>query len=225
MRNDKPIPWTMTQNQKDGPVWRDDSLNIRLGGGGRVMCLYVSASGAKYDGLGGHSATPRWDGPWDSAVHVTPKLLTMEIAIPWTTIRKAKLDKQGLGIRLHSHNQTGVGPEMVQYKYRTWHRVGVYARLVKIAYAPVSELENRTYRVRLHFAELEDVKPGERLFDVNLQGKTVVRSLDIINEAGGPRTALVKEIRGVQAKDMLTLELAPRSERSPILSGVELCEE
>jgi len=225
MRNGKPVPWTMNQKQKDAPLWRDDSLNIRLGSGGRVMCLYVSASGATYDGIGTQSAGPQWNGPWDSAVHVTPELLTMEIAIPWTTVEKVKFNRESLGIRLHSHNHTGVGPEMVQYKYRTWHRVGVYARLVRIAYAPVPELEDRSYRVRLHFVELEDAKPGERVFDVNVQGKTVIENLDVVKEAGGPRTALVKDVHGIQAGDTLTLDLVPRSEHPPILSGVELYEE
>jgi hypothetical protein len=140
-------------------------------------------------------------------------------------VEKAKFNKKGLGIRLHSHNHTGIGPEMVQYKYRTWHRLGVRARLVKIAYAPVSELEDRTYRVRLHFAELEDVKPGQRMFDVNLQGQTIIGNLDVVKEAGGPRSALVKEVRGIQAGDTLTLELMPRSERPPIVSGIEVYEE
>ena len=225
MRNGNPVPWTMNEKQKDAPLWRDDSLNIRLGDGSRMMCLYVSASGATFDGLGMQSASPNWNGPWSSAVHVTPELLTMEIAIPWTTVEKAKFNKKTLGIRLHSHNQTGVGPEMVQYKYRTWHRVGLYARLVKIAYAPVSELEGRTYRVRLHFAELEDVKPGQRVFDVSLQGKTVLEDLDVVKEADGPRSALMKEIRGIQATDTLTLELVPRSDHAPIISGIELQEE
>ena len=225
MRDGKTVPWTVNQKQHDAPCWRDDSLNIRIGDGSRVMCLYVSASGATYDGIGTQSTGPQWNGPWDSAVQLTPELLTMEIAIPWTTVEKAKFKKKGLRIRLHSHNQTGVGPEMVQYKYRTWHRVGVYARLVTIAYAPVPKLQGRTYRVRLHFAELQDVKPGQRVFDVNIQGKTVIRNLDVVTEAGGPRSALVKEVAGIRVGDTLTLELVARSEQPPILSGFELCEE
>jgi hypothetical protein len=224
MRNGRPVPWTMSQKGQDALCWEDDSLNIRLGGGGRVMCLYVSASGATFDGIGAQSASPQWNGPWQSAVHAAPRLLTMEIAIPWTTVRNAQFNKERLGIRLHSHNHTGVGPEMVQYKYRTWHRVGIYDRLVDIAYAPVPELEDRTYCVRLHFAELEDVQPDQRVFDVRLQGKTVIENLDVVKEARGPCSALVRELPGIQAGDTLTLELVPRSQRPPILSGFELFE-
>jgi len=36
------------------------------------------------------------------------------------------------------------------------------------------------YRVRLHFAEIEDVEPGERVFDVAVAGETVARQFDVI---------------------------------------------
>ncbi|NOZ20747.1 MAG: hypothetical protein GXP25_06620 [Planctomycetes bacterium] len=224
IRNGKPVPWTMNEKQKDGPLWRDDSLNIRLGGGGRVMCLFVSASGAMYDGLGKQSAGPHWNGRWDSAVQVAPGRLTMEIAIPWATVERVKFRKKRLGIRLHSYNHTGVGPEMVQFKYRTWHRVGLYARLVPIAYKPVPALATRTYRTRLHFAELEDVKPGERVFDVKLQGKTVLTAVDVVKEAGGQDVAIIKTVDGIEAADTLALELVPRTALPPILSAVEITE-
>ena len=145
----------------------------------------------------------------------------MEVAIPWTTVAKAKFSKKRLGIRLHSRNQTGVGPEMVQFNYRTWHRVGLYARLVPIVYEALPKQEPRLYRLRLHFAEIEDTRPGERVFDVKVQDRVALRGLDVVRESGRD-AALVKEIDGIRASDTLTLELAPRTERPPILNGVEL---
>ena len=39
------------------------------------------------------------------------------------------------------------------------------------------------HTVRLHFAEPDDVKPGERVFDVKLQGNVVLRDFDVVREA------------------------------------------
>jgi len=84
--------------------------------------------------------------------------------------------------------------------------------------------------VRLHFAELEDVKPGERVFDVALQQKVVLKGLDVVTAAGGPHKALIREFPHVMAGDTLTLEfisaakpVTPRN--GPILSGLEFFEE
>jgi outer membrane protein assembly factor BamB len=51
------------------------------------------------------------------------------------------------------------------------------------------------YTVRLMFAEPEDLPPGHRVFDVRLQGKTVLQRLDVTAAAGGSRRALVREFR------------------------------
>jgi len=82
----------------------------------------------------------------------------------------------------------------------------------------------RTYTLRLHFAELDDVQPGERVFDVSVQGKPKLTDLDVVQEAGGRYRSLVKELRGVTVGDSLLVELAPQntSKHPAMLSGVEL---
>ena len=45
--------------------------------------------------------------------------------------------------------------------------------------------EIRRYDVRLHFAEPEPVKPGQRIFSVSLEGRTVLENLDVVRAAGG----------------------------------------
>jgi len=95
--------------------------------------------------------------------------------------------------------------------------------LAKDPAAPV-----RRYRVRLHFAEVDDLKPGARVFDVRVQDKEAVSKLDIVREAGGPMKSLVKEVFGVGVKDKLTVELVPAGEgQSPgtLLSGIEIVAE
>lgn len=88
----------------------------------------------------------------------------------------------------------------------------------------------RTYAVRLHFAELDDAKPGERVFGVRLQGRMVEEALDVVKEAGGPRKALVRTYKGIPAGNNLSLEFVPRSKdvsaRSlPVLNGLEIVTE
>jgi outer membrane protein assembly factor BamB len=88
-----------------------------------------------------------------------------------------------------------------------------------------SQQQPRTYRVRLHFAEPDDVQSGERVFDVQLQGITVLSALDVAREADGRLRLLVKEFRGVEVGDDLTIQLVPHAATknpAPILSGVEV---
>ena len=76
------------------------------------------------------------------------------------------------------------------------------------------------YTVRLHFAELEDKQPGQRVFDMRLQGRLVAPSLDIVREAGGPRRLLTKTFQ-VTPDQELVLEFLPQA-GTPLLNGLEL---
>jgi len=82
----------------------------------------------------------------------------------------------------------------------------------------------RTYTIRLHFVEPGDAEPGERLFDVAIQGQRVLRSFDIAREAGGPRRALVREFPGIRVGADLVITLTPSPSAAnprPILCGIE----
>jgi outer membrane protein assembly factor BamB len=83
----------------------------------------------------------------------------------------------------------------------------------------------RTFTVRLVFAEPENKKPAERVFDVALQGKIVLKDFDIAKEAGGARRSLVKEFPDIQASGQLTVRLTPSAlaaDQRPILCGIEI---
>jgi outer membrane protein assembly factor BamB len=82
----------------------------------------------------------------------------------------------------------------------------------------------RTYTVRLHFAEPEPLTAGQRVFHVGLQGKEVLKDFDVVKEAGGPLRGVVKEFRGVRVKKDLTVTLSP-SAGVPVLGGVEVTAE
>lgn len=82
----------------------------------------------------------------------------------------------------------------------------------------------RRYTLRLHFVEPEDAQPGQRVFQVKVQGQPAIPSLDVVQEAGGRNRALVKELRGVEVAQDLTIALVsqPNSSRPPVLCGVEI---
>jgi len=80
---------------------------------------------------------------------------------------------------------------------------------------------NTRYRVRLYFAEVEDKKPGERVFDVLIGEKAVLRSFDVVREAGKKHVAVVKELEATGAEGSLTISLI-RKKGEPILSGLEV---
>jgi hypothetical protein len=89
----------------------------------------------------------------------------------------------------------------------------------------ISDDQEREYTVRLHFAEVEDLRPGSRVFDVKLQGRTVISRLDIAKEAGAANRALVKEIRGVAATGTMVIELGAVAGSAPLLCALEVVEE
>jgi hypothetical protein len=99
---------------------------------------------------------------------------------------------------------------------------GLRSLKVKLA-GPDSK--TRRYTVRLHFVEPDDLHVGDRLFDVAIQGHPMVRSLDVIKEAGGRNRSLMKESNGIEASDDLLIELTPHPHakvQATVLCGIEI---
>ena len=84
--------------------------------------------------------------------------------------------------------------------------------------------EESTYTVRLVFGELENLEPGERVFDVAIQGKTVLTGFDIAAEAGGPFREVIREFHDVAATGVLRITFTPQRGEA-LISGVELVEQ
>ncbi|MFC1498155.1 PQQ-binding-like beta-propeller repeat protein [Verrucomicrobiota bacterium] len=82
-----------------------------------------------------------------------------------------------------------------------------------------------SYTIRLYFAESENKQSGERVFDVSIQGQTVLKDLDIAKETGGQWKELIKEFKNVQLKDDLRISLTPKEGSETLLSGVEIIRE
>ena len=91
-------------------------------------------------------------------------------------------------------------------------------RLDKTAKAP------RSYTVRLHFCEPDDVKPGQRVFDVRLGGKSVLEEFDVMATTRTRHKAVVREFKKVTAATELTIDLVART-GTPLLNGVEIVAE
>jgi outer membrane protein assembly factor BamB len=78
-----------------------------------------------------------------------------------------------------------------------------------------------TRTVRLHFAETESAKPGERVFDVMLGKQNLLTGLDIAASTGQNKQ-VVKEFANLPIPKELKLTFHSKTERPPILSGIEV---
>ena len=89
----------------------------------------------------------------------------------------------------------------------------------------LEDLLDTVYTVRLHFAELQpNVAPGQRVFDVWIDGEKVLEAVDVAAQAGGAFAGLVHEIRVPVTDHVLTIALksADGAAHPPVISGIEL---
>lgn len=77
--------------------------------------------------------------------------------------------------------------------------IAVYqaVRYGNFSYALPSLMPGASYVVRLHFAEIFFTTPGSRVFNVALNGNTVLSNFDILATAGSANQALVEEFSAV----------------------------
>ncbi len=85
----------------------------------------------------------------------------------------------------------------------------------------VTGLKSGNFTVRLYFAEAEETPVGARVFNVKLQGETVLEHFDIVADGGGTRKGVVKEFTevAIDGNCEITLESV---EGTTLLSGIEL---
>lgn len=79
----------------------------------------------------------------------------------------------------------------------------------------------RNFTVRLYFVEPDNLPPGKRRFHVSLQGREVLKDLDIVQEAGSVNRSLIREFRDVQVMGDLVIGFTA-SAGLPVLCGVEV---
>lgn len=85
---------------------------------------------------------------------------------------------------------------------------------------------NGIYTVRLGFSALADDQPGQRVFDVQINGKTVQKDLDVVKQTGRANRALWKEFT-VALSENLELDLVTKPGNSaeikvPLINAMEI---
>jgi len=239
MRDGKPLPFVADHTGDNAECGKDDYFEIVITDRRQPWCpgahFAVSCAGGRFEGLSHISSEGpldlKWHGEWNYAVKKTPYEWTAEIAIPLETLRKEKLDPRRLYLNCMSQNLSGhglkriflVNSDIQFYRCRSFARV-----LDKPTVESVPR--ERSFTVRLHFAEEDNIDVGDRVFDVVLQDKPVLKDFDVLEEAGGRNVALVKEFKGVTATDVITLELVSGNEgdaagRPPVIDGIEIVED
>ena len=166
--------------------------------------------------LGADAEQASYNGQWQSAAHITPQALSAEIAIPWQALADAGLDQRNLMVNMRVRGPLTAAPR----KGRGFE---------KLLLVPMSKTEPRNVDVRLHFAEPDSAAPGQRVFDIKLQGKTVAASFDVAKAAkaaGGPVT---REFRGIPATKAVFVDFVPKPEAAapnqvPVVNGIEVRE-
>jgi outer membrane protein assembly factor BamB/PKD repeat protein len=133
-----------------------------------------------------------------------------ELALPWKALEAAGLWKDQLIVNVTISGGSIVG------NYFLKQYVPLYLGKPR---GPATR--GRSYTVRLYFAEMEGAKPGARVFDVGLQGKTVLQKLDVVKEAGGARRELMKEFKNIAISEALKISFKA-SAGEAMLSGVEI---
>jgi outer membrane protein assembly factor BamB len=82
------------------------------------------------------------------------------------------------------------------------------------------------YTVRLYFMEPKHIEPGQRVFDVALQGKIVLEDFDVIKETGSANVGLMKEFPGVNISDSLIVSLTGTTgDFETVICGIEIVAE
>jgi hypothetical protein len=83
---------------------------------------------------------------------------------------------------------------------------------------------NGPHKVRLHFAEVR-YGPGQRKFNVDINGKRVLADFDIAGEAGKNK-ALVKEFDGItpNANGDIVIQLSRGGADEPKICGIQVLE-
>ena len=233
-RKGKLVKWTKRPAGPEVAPYNEQSFELFLSDAesGRVVSLIVTPSGARYDALSegpdSKDADVKWNGAWQSAAVADEAGFAVEMTIPWKTLTDAGLDRDDLVINFQAYGPYRVGEALRFLGRRGRKRC---ERFVPLALGKIADNPPRRFTVRLHFAELDDVKPGDRVFDVRIQGKTVLKDFDIVAAAGGAARAVVKTFAAAAATETLTIEFdAPEGKgadpgTTPTLCGLELWDE
>ena len=203
------------QPADDTSVWEEDSIEFLISDTSLKTILHcgVGITGGRYDGRWTTIAKkedPAYSGTWSGTVRVTPDKAAAEFSFPWKTLTAAGLDLDNLVIRPRSKQPITRQPH-ISHGFRP----------ILLQGQPTA----KRYRVALHFAELRQVAAGECVFDIQIQGQTVLKDFDPVAAAGGVNRAVIREFAEIQADRALDIRFISRANpttKPPILSAVEV---
>jgi len=133
---------------------------------------------------------------------------------PETSVGQGKFANYGIKFNLA---EAGV-PEVIQRDWRgrtfagtdkPWLFTSGLKGVTSFRVPLLEKGEKGKYTVRLGFTPLKGDQAGARVFDVKLQGKTVLEKFDLVNAAGGVGRVAVKEFKGIAVEGDLRVELTP----------------
>jgi trimeric autotransporter adhesin len=80
-----------------------------------------------------------------------------------------------------------------------------------------------TYTVNLHFAETYWKAAGKRLFNVSINGASVLSNFDVFSAAGGEDIAVVEPFTATASPSgTITVKFSPGTADIPMVSGIEI---
>ena len=90
----------------------------------------------------------------------------------------------------------------------------------------VFKLPAGKYTVRLHFAETYEgvTSAGERIFDISINKKVVIKDFDVFKAAGGANKPVIKEFKDIEVTDKLAIDFET-NEQNPEINGIEILAE
>jgi hypothetical protein len=80
---------------------------------------------------------------------------------------------------------------------------------------------NGTYNLKLKFAEMYLKKAGQRVFNVVLNGRTVLANFDILIAAGGPRLAVDPEFPVMVSDGQILIQFVG-VKQNPMINAIEI---
>ncbi len=210
--------FALGEKADDTTVWDEDSLEFLVSDVSLKTILHfgIGVTGGRYDGLWSASKKKEdaaFTGKWAGAIKVTADKAVAEFALPKQALADAGLDLENLVIRPRTKTPLTRQPHITH---------GFHPLLVRS-----DQPKAKRYRVVLHFAELSDATIGERVFDIQLQGNTVLKSFDPVAAAGGTKRAVSRVFAGILADRALDIRFvrppqASATARPPMLSAVEV---
>jgi hypothetical protein len=196
---------------KDMAVWEEDSLEFLISDTSlkTILHLGLGVTGGRWTSSA-KTEDPGYAGAWSGTIRVSEDKAVAEFSLPWKELESAGLDLDNLVIRPRTkkpltrqpHISHGFRPVLLQDQPKT-----------------------KRYRVILHFAELREVGNSECLFDIQIQGRTVLKGFDPVAAAGGRNRAVTRMFTGIQAERALDIRFispADDTKQPPVLSAVEI---